>query len=240
MTEPTSGAPALPGRIKSGYAKDVAPHLVEDVERQGQAIPAADQFGRQEGNPGKPKVAAKVPAVSLHEAELNMKLRREGKMPPLEQYEDGRMETADGPSDIPMPKAEAEPETLVDPQLVIPAGAAGVPELLRQLKAVLQSPVQVKPTSQTNPEYMDRRMRVTLDMEGGTYVVPAVDVKVSRYAVMVALPLGPNDVSFTPKPGSEVNVRFGDKAIDCYYPGTAVDWPELKLSIIVFVRKTEG
>ena len=139
------------------------------------------------------------------------------------------------------------PETFVDPQTVLPKGEAGTAALAGMLNQLLKqsaAPIQVAPSK--SDAYMDRRIRVTLEMEGGTYVVPAIDVKVSRYGVIVALPSGPNDVSFTPKPGAEVTVRYapglqgGERAYECYYPGTAVDWPELKLSIIVFVRKTEG
>lgn len=96
----------------------------------------------------------------------------------------------------------------------------------------------LKDTPKPAPSYLTKRSRVTFDMENGTYSIPVIDVKECVYGVMVVLPSGANDVIFTPKPGAEVNVVYGQYRWACFSPGTVFNIPELGIVVISMIKRS--
>lgn len=103
------------------------------------------------------------------------------------------------------------------------------------------APAAIMPPSDNpnpNPK-AENRIRVTFELPGGFYTVPAIGVKVCKYGLMVLMPTGVNDATFAPSPGTEVVVHWGDKQAKCFSPGILFDMAELNCMAIILVRAEE-
>ena len=85
--------------------------------------------------------------------------------------------------------------------------------------------------------YFNQRNRVTFELAGGSYSLPAIDMVESSFGVMVILPAGDSDVTFIPSPGAELTIIYDDKRIACFSPGTVFNVNELKVIIISLVKR---
>jgi len=86
-------------------------------------------------------------------------------------------------------------------------------------------------------KYFNQRNRVTFELDGGSYSLPAIDVIESVYGIMVILPANDSDVTFVPSPGAELVIIYNDKRIACFSPGTVFNINELKIIVISLVKK---
>jgi len=82
----------------------------------------------------------------------------------------------------------------------------------------------------------DKRIRVTFELPGGSYTVPAIDVKTCTYGIMVLLPIGLNDCSFSPSPGAELTVSWLNQSVKCFSPGTVFEIDNFNCIGVVLVR----
>lgn len=80
------------------------------------------------------------------------------------------------------------------------------------------------------------RIRVKFELEGGSYTVPAIDVKECAYGIMVLMPNGIDDVTFMPSPGTEITVKWRDKEVVCFSPGASFDFDELDSVGVVLIK----
>ena len=229
---------------KSGYAAQVAPELLEADEKRGAAVkpcsgsgfnafpatripPARRVYGK-----------AKYKAVSLDEAQKNMKARIDGKLPPIKNGID-----ADIPQEVlDNLRLERKPAQVADDETGMDIEPVGDMELNDGDHNT--APVSSKQTVGV-PDYVSRRCRVSLELADGTMSISAIDVKLSRYGVTILLPLNSEGATFIPKPGSDITISKQDDdgntvSWPCYFPGTYVEIPELKLAGLVFIRKEEG
>ncbi len=93
-------------------------------------------------------------------------------------------------------------------------------------------------------QYLSRRVPVTVELTDTVVNLQAIDVIVMEYGITIVLPMIPGGGTFTPKPGSAVNVKFTPydsdnpepQAYDCYFPGTEFELPELEMAGLVFIR----
>mgnify|MGYP003587850761 CR=1 FL=1 len=92
-------------------------------------------------------------------------------------------------------------------------------------------------TNDPYDNYFNQRRRVTFELDGGAYSLPAIDIIEASYGVMVILPAGNNDVTFIPSPGAELAILYDDKRISCFSPGTVFNIEELKVMVISLVRR---
>jgi hypothetical protein len=85
-------------------------------------------------------------------------------------------------------------------------------------------------------KFLDADLKtVTLELTDGTFVIKAHKVTETKLSLAVMVPTG--DAHFIPKAGTEIEVRHGEKAWDCYFPGTYVVYDDLPVMILVFVKK---
>jgi hypothetical protein len=84
-------------------------------------------------------------------------------------------------------------------------------------------------------KYLSKRGRVSFEVDSGTYSVPAIDVKVAEFGLIILLPNTDSDATFTPKPGSSVTVHSGKERYKCYYPGVVCDFEEFTARALVFI-----
>jgi len=86
---------------------------------------------------------------------------------------------------------------------------------------------------------IQKRIRVTFEIEGGYYTIPAIDVKVCKYGAMVLMPAGLTDATFAPSPGSDVILHWDDKQIKCFSPGIMFELDEMKCLGVVLIKAGE-
>ena len=80
------------------------------------------------------------------------------------------------------------------------------------------------------------RIKVIFELSGGLYTVPAIEVKECKYGVMVLLPNGMDDTTFTPLPGTELILHWDDKQLKCFSPGITFDFIDYKFTSIVLIK----
>ena len=85
--------------------------------------------------------------------------------------------------------------------------------------------------------YFNQRNRVTFELSGGSYSLPAIDMIESSFGVMVILPAGDKDITFIPSPGAELTIIYDDKRIACFSPGTVFNVNELAVIVISLVKR---
>lgn len=117
--------------------------------------------------------------------------------------------------------------------------AAAEREEAAERAGLKQAPAAIMPSVSTNPKPNPERIRVTFELTGGYYTVPALGVKECKYGIMVLMPMGANDASFAPAPGSEVTVHWSDKQQKCFSPGIMFELAELECLAIVLIRAQE-
>jgi len=232
---------------KSGYAKDLG--LGADKE----AVPVANEHGRQEGrlSPSERKYGvAQYQAVDAMTAQSNMIKRLRGELPPIQGGLDEH---------VPLNEEDAMPENF-DPLGASDELEPGAPELAAEEQALAEKyarydriakqaavsrPVGIdpaKPGADTSAyqAFLDKRIRLTLELADGAMCMSAIAVKESRYGITILLPLLDDGATFIPKPGSEITVVLGERRWPCYFPGTYFECQELKLLGIVFVKAEES
>lgn len=234
---------------RSGYAADKYPHLVAGDEASGKAVPIASDTGAQRGRtpPAQRTGGAHYEAVTAKEAMARAAQRTSGQAPSIAgglddaAYDDSRMERLDAPEQV------ANVAHVIPVPGTAPAGTDIAQVLAKLLAMAAPAPTAEAPPYDPPPQgvpekpgYLDQRNRVTLQLENGTYAVPAIDVKVSPLGVIILLPNAGDNATFTPNPGTQVTVGWGDKSWPCYYPGTSFDIPELEILALTMIRSDEG
>jgi len=223
-------------KIKTGYAKDVAPNRVEAEEADGAAVPVATKKGAQEGRTSPAERTyppGRYEAVSASEAMERRMARERGELEPIPGSVDEDALPEEVASDLRIPNGSFDP--LGGPEETEPALApAAVPIGYEPIGAANAAP----PPEQ---KYLKQRCRVSLELTDGTMGLAAIAVTQTRYSVTVLLPLSDEGMTFIPQPGIEVGINAPQgKRWECYFPGTYFEIPELKLIGLVFVKKAEG
>lgn len=252
---------------RSGYAKDKYPHLVEGEEAAGMATPIAGDRGSQEGRvPASQRKTGHYEACTAAEAESRASARRNGNLEPIEdgldqpgrmkinvpeQYDEPRMEIGDA--------SQLAPATIGAPTNAVPGvpNTPGVPvtpmiqqdnpqvvQLLQQLvqaNAKTAAPVVTAPPTPGDNlhDYLRVDQRVQLSVPGGTYMLPAIDVKITPLGVIILLPLDDQHANFIPEPGTKIGVSFGGKTLSCYFPGTAFELEELHITVLALLQRAD-
>lgn len=242
------GVKAFHASDRSGYAADIMPERA--ATGMGREVPVATASGGQAGRvpPGVRKYNAKYEVVELEEAMSRAKARTKGTLPPIEGGLDfdgtqdpftGAIETEVGGLD----PFEAEGRiTPVDVDEIVQVDAANRKEAQQrriQVAAAPLRPIPPTPSRSQADAYLGKRMRVTIELPDTTLMVSAVDVVLSKYGILLLLPLASEQGTFIPKPGSELTLNWGDKAVKCYFPGGAFELEELGVFGLSFIRADE-
>ena len=124
---------------------------------------------------------------------------------------------------------------------VTPARTMKLPDEIAQAekeeaeeRAGLKQPIPAIIPANNKPK--EKRIRVTFELPGGFYTIPAKDVKLCKYGLMVLMPTGETDAMFAPSPGSEVTVIWDERQVKCFSPGIMFDFKELNCMGIVLIR----
>jgi hypothetical protein len=91
----------------------------------------------------------------------------------------------------------------------------------------------------SSPAYLAQRKRVSFTVSGGTYSVPAVDVRPCTAGLVILLPMDKESATFVPSLGAEVTVGFQDKQWPCFFPGVAVEFSELNVQMLCFIKQND-
>jgi len=89
--------------------------------------------------------------------------------------------------------------------------------------------------------FYQKRERVTLELQDGTFTMPAMAAVKNKYSITLLLPLDTNGVAFVPRPGTQLEMRLegpgdGEKV---YFPGAYCEIAPLKLAAMTFIREQE-
>ena len=237
---------------KSGYAKDKFPSQLDGEERAGGACPIADKNGKQEGrlSPTMRQGGTGYEAVTAAEADRRRVARMRGTLPKIpggiddpipkkgvalphpkitgdESFEDKRMDmgvTNEAPANV-TPATRLQHQALQQAQSLQPAQ---VPK-----EATHKCTCTVERSKAD--DYLAKRSRVQFIVDGGTYSVPTIDMKVTAVCLTILLPCGSNDATFIPKPGSRLTVCAGERQWPCFFPGTACELPELGVMALILI-----
>lgn len=258
-------ADGVKANSRSGYAADKYPHLLDAEERMGLATPIAGDRGAQRGRvPPAMRKTGHYGAVTATAADNLLAARRSGAAPRIENGLDSpglpkdgfddRMEAGDAP-DQPrgqpaiMPASTAAP--MAPPPMADPsAPPAWLGPLVQALTArpVLTgpgvcmpptTPLQQVETVKPGNGYLEVRSTVQFGMSNGTYTVPVVDVRPGGSGLVIVLPLGGTHATFIPAARERFEVRFGKISWKCYYPGTAFEFPELGVMMLVLLQVSD-
>lgn len=101
------------------------------------------------------------------------------------------------------------------------------------------APASVVSTNTPAANYLARRTRVGFTVSGGTYSVPAVDVKTCAAGLVILLPVDKESATFVPGLGAEVVIEYEDKRWNCFFPGVAVVLDALGLQVLSFVYQDD-
>lgn len=82
-------------------------------------------------------------------------------------------------------------------------------------------------------------VRVTFEVAGGSYSMPARGLVCTPGGIMVFFNHDDSAVTFSPAVGAEVVVSSGDMRMACYSVGLFFDVPELGVSILAMVARKE-
>ena len=197
--------------------------MSEFDELQKMAIPSAaenkagdepfkDSKGRLTGKKRKTKRAGKV---SAKEAEKSL-----GKEPEPEptEYQGAPLDPvdADGPifAHLDEPPAHIREKRTVEKVVV-----KEVPEDCKKYK-----------------EFTEQVGRATIELNDGTFTVPVITVRESKYSVMVVTSMAKDTMVFVPKPGTQLTLSYKDKSWDVFCPGAYVEFEELGLGILALIK----
>ena len=104
------------------------------------------------------------------------------------------------------------------------------------------TPTYRPPAQPAKPEpckrcgFLDQDLKmVTLELTDGTFVIKAHSVVETKLSLAVMVPT--DSAHFIPKPGTEIEVRVGERAWDCYFPGTYATYEDMGVMILVFVKR---
>lgn len=90
--------------------------------------------------------------------------------------------------------------------------------------------------------WLKGRKRVSIDMGGMRFSIPAVDLVESAYGVALVLPLSPDSVTFTPRPMSDVVLECDSPAsvYDTKYTGVSFELPGAGIMVLTFLKSPDS
>lgn len=251
----------------------------EDVARRGCVLPATDDFGNQVGvskKTKKRKLVHRSEAVDLNTAQHNMRLRKRGEMPEIDDEPPRVTDTAACiTSHGIMTHRNDAPDALVSDGHDVHGAAYGdtgdkgemfggtLPPYDGQrteiddgyvshvsdkqtdnavvhthpstIKRPPPPPPTVPPADSVYTTYLHSSKHISFGVEGGTYRVPAVDIRESDVGVFVILPASDHTALFTPSMGANVRLTWDGKGRDCFFPGNVITIDELGIHIMSFI-----
>lgn len=83
--------------------------------------------------------------------------------------------------------------------------------------------------------YLERRSKVTLELQDGSMMITVIDIKESPMSVTLVLSASVEGL-FIPKAGTELNISGNGKSWHCFFPGTYFELSELGIVCLVFVK----
>lgn len=89
--------------------------------------------------------------------------------------------------------------------------------------------------------YLERRVRVELQVSGMSFSVPAVDVVESQFGVVVLLPMKGDSMTFTPSVGADSTISCQQRGIraEAAYTGTSFELEEFGLLGLAFMKRPD-
>jgi len=148
-----------------------------------------------------------------------------------------------------LPKAEAETEVEIEVEAL---GPEVDPEMAKELAQQIREDVLAQEVvaelfqefgfdvaeSERLMAFYQKRQRVTLELQDGTFNMPAVVAVKSQFSITVLLPIDTNGTSFVPRPGTQLTLRLEEPGDGhkVYFPGAYCEIAPLKLAIMTFIR----
>lgn len=83
--------------------------------------------------------------------------------------------------------------------------------------------------------YLERRSKVTLELQDGSMMISVIDIKESPMSVTLVVSASVEGL-FIPKAGTELNISGNGKSWHCFFPGTYFELSELGIVCLVFVK----
>jgi hypothetical protein len=106
--------------------------------------------------------------------------------------------------------------------------------------AACRAPGRVRPSAVAEPsaadKYLAGKSRITFELPDGQMSMGAVDVRESRYSLLVLIPLREDAMVFVPKMGTKLSVALKDKSVKAVYPGAYVEVPELGVGFMTLIK----
>ena len=84
--------------------------------------------------------------------------------------------------------------------------------------------------------YLERRIKVSLELQDGSMFITVVDIKESTHSLTLILALSGSESLFVPKAGTELTIAGNGKSWHCFFPGTWFQLDELGIIGLVFVK----
>jgi hypothetical protein len=88
--------------------------------------------------------------------------------------------------------------------------------------------------------FLSTRTRLSIELKDGSVHIPVISVLQSTYSITIVTPLKLNEMTFVPRPGTEVRLQ-GDNGLNAtaYYPGAYAEIPGLGIAIMTFIRQED-
>jgi hypothetical protein len=110
--------------------------------------------------------------------------------------------------------------------------------LVRPMPESEPIPPYVQPAPNPYSEFFNARTRVSFVMPNGTYLVPAIAVRIEENGVIILLPSGDNDATFVPNAGSKFSIVSGSQRVNCFFPGTVFTLQQLGVTVLTMLKDT--
>ena len=225
-------------KIKSGYAKDVAPERLSEQEKQGGAVPPATLRGRQLGESTTPTEGGTFESVDAAEAVKRRLLREAGKLPNLKSIKlaDRPLANPDGFTPTAGDNGQTGNEAATNDSF------EQVEKLKQLLTTLVASGANVQniKSDTVNLSTFQEIYRISIAIEnGGEFGIPVHKILKTKSCITVLLPLTENSVTFKPPLGAHVVItdEESETGYSGYYPGTYCELPELKIAVLMLVNK---
>jgi len=185
----------------------------------------------------KRRVGAKIPAQGGREPDVDLFQDAEEEWEEDEYEEiEAEAENADDDYDFPPPAIHGSPEDF-DP--------LGGPDqhyvYERRVKETVNPPPRAKRKAPPMPppcphcRMVKVQETLTVEMDSGTFMVPAHDVRESAMGVVAITPS--NGLSFIPRAGTKLTLTYKGKSWLCYFPGSYASYPELGYNVLSFLKE---
>ena len=119
---------------------------------------------------------------------------------------------------------------------ISPTYPATVPSSTVQPSTVQPSTVPLSVWWDEASKWMKQRKRISMELPDSTVTLSAIDIIECGTGITVLLPVTPDGLTFIPKPGSALTLRYNDTEKAVYFPGAYFDMPALKLLGMSFVK----